>query len=329
MSQVRRRRLLIAAGALLGAPILAFAQPKPVRIGFLNAGSRQSPVETGRLEAFVKGMRALGYMEGTHFVLDARYVEGKAEQSRIMAAELARGGVRVIVTFGGIASRAAQLATSSIPIVVISSSDPVREGYAMTMARPGGNLTGLATGAGVYIQKHYELLVAVAPKIARIGIILNPENAGHGALLLTIQSIALSAGKQVFAVAAGSKESLESGFPAIVRERADALIVFPDNAILPYWKDIATFAISHRLPTVHQSDAFAEAGGLFAYGPDLEDMCRRAALFVVKLIKGASPSEMPFELPMTYQLVINGRTAKALGIKIPQSVMIRAERVIQ
>jgi putative ABC transport system substrate-binding protein len=318
-------------GSLLWAPIYALAEKetKPLRIGFLNAGSRKSPVEMGRLNAFLKGMRELGYAEGTNFVLDARFAEGKVEQSRSMAADLVHGGAKVIVAFGGIASRAAQFATSSIPIVVISSSDPVREGYAMTMARPGGNLTGLATGAGEYVQKHYELLISVAPGISRIGILLNPDIVSHGALLLTIQSIAQSAGKQTFVVTVGNKEELDRGFQAIVREHADALIVLPDSVIFQYSRDIAAFAIKNRLPSIHQAVAYAEAGGLIAYGPDLEDMCRRAALFVDKLIKGAAPGTMPFELPMRYQLVINQRTAKALGIRIPQSVLVRADRVIE
>lgn len=332
---MNRRDTVLALMALgtapLAAPTVAAAQQsrKIARVGYLDLGSRQSSVDAGRYPAYLQGMRELGYFEGKQFVVEARFAEGRSEQLASLAGDLVRLPVNVIVTFGGPAGHAAQLATSSIPVVAIAVNDPVREDFALTLARPGGNITGLATGAEEFIPKHFEFLTTVSPRISRIAILLNPANSSHPALLLTVQVIAQSSGRHVLPVAVGGVEDIERGFAAIARERAGAVIVLPDAFIFQQRRQIAALAIRHRLPSIHQASGFVEAGGLMACGPDVNDLNRRAAIFVDKLLKGAKPGEMPFELPTRYQLVINRKTAAALGLAIPTEMLMRADEVIQ
>ena len=326
-----RRNLLIAFGVgSLAAPLGSFAQQKPKvwRIGHLEFGSRQMSLDTGRHSAFLQGMRELGYAEGKNFVFEARYADGNSDRLDGLAAELVRLKADVILTIGNPASHAAQRATPTIPIVVVAAADPVRDGFAASLARPGGNITGLSTGAGDIIQKYVELLIAMVPKLSRVAVLLNPGNGGHSPLLLSLQIAVQRAGRQVLPTSVRTVDDIERGFAAMARERADAVIILPDTFFAQQRQQISTLALKHRLASIAQTSAFVEAGCLMAYGFDIDDSLRRTAIFVDKILKGAKPGELPFEQPTRYYLVINMKTAKALGIKIPNSILVRADKVI-
>jgi putative ABC transport system substrate-binding protein len=326
-----RRELLIALGAAaLAAPFAALAQQKGKvwRIGYLEPGTRQLTLEA-RIPAFLQGMKELGYVEGKHFVMEYRFADGHNERLSALAAELVRLNADVIVTSGIAASQAAQRTTSTIPIVVTVTPDPVRDGFAMTLAKPGGNITGLSSGVAEVIQKHVELLVTVRPQIARIAVLLNPANASNTPLLLSVQVAAQRSGRQVLPVAVSSPEDIERGFASMPRNGADAVIVLVDSLFRQQRRQIAGLALKHRLPSSFIGIDFSDAGGLFVYSADQIENFRRAAIFVDKILKGAKPGELPFELPTRYQLVINRKTATALGLTIPQELLLRADRVIE
>jgi len=327
----RRRTLLIAAGmgALTAAlPSLAQQKGKVWRIGYLDFGYRQFALDSGRMPAFLQGMKELGYVEGKHFVLESRFGDGHSERLSALAGELVQLNADVIVTRGVPAHHAAQRATSTIPIVVLSTPDPVRDGLAMSLAKPGGNITGLGSGVADLIQKHVELLAIALPRIARIAVLANPANPGHPPLLLSVQVAAQRSGRQVLPVAASNPEDLERGFASMTRNGADAVIVLGDGFFLQQRRQITGLALKHRLPSSYVNLAYADAGGLFVYAANTSENFRRAATYVDKILKGAKPGELPFELPTRFQLVINRKTANALGLTIPQELLLRADRVI-
>jgi putative ABC transport system substrate-binding protein len=331
MSPVRRRRLLIAAGALFATPLGALAQqPGRVwRIGFLYFGSRKAAQDTGRLDAFLQEMRKLGYVQGSNLTVEERYADGNNDRVPALVAEMVRLKPDVIVATGGATYRPLRNATTTIPIVITVTVDPISAGYAATLARPGGNLTGLtdtATGLG---PKHLELLVAAAPRLSRVAVLLNPDNPSHGAQLVRMMSDAQKIGKQVTLIEARTPNDIEAGFSTMARERADALIVFADTFFVDQMRHIAERALKAHIPSAHPNPDFALAGGLLSYGSDLLDNFRRAAVYVDKILKGANPGDLPFEQPTKYQLLINLRTARALGLTIPQSLLLRADRVIE
>jgi len=327
-----RRKLLLALGAaVLVTPFAALAQQKGKvwRIGYLYTGSRQLSLDTGRIPAFLQGMKELGYVEGKHFVMEFRFADGHRERLWALAGELVQLNADVIVTTGGPASHAAQQTTSTIPIVVTNTADPVREGFAMSLAKPGGNITGLSSGAAEVIQKHVELLVTVRPQIARIAVLLNPANAAHSPLLLSVQVAAQQSGRRVLPVAANNLEEIERGFASMTRNGADAVIVLVDNVFVQQRRQITGLALKHRLPASFANTEYVDAGGLFIYASNINENFRRAAIFVDKIFKGAKPGELPFELPTRYQLVINRKTANALGLTISPELLIRADKVIE
>lgn len=328
----RRRKLVVAFGAgALMAPFASFAQQqgKVWRIGYIDFGSRQSTLDSGRHGALIEGLRELGYAEGRNFVLEAHYADGNMDRVDGFAAELVRQKVDLILTLGSATSRAAQRATATIPIVVISSPDPVREGFAASLARPGGNLTGMSNGADDTVQKLVELLIAAAPKLNRIAVLINPANGAHASLLSGVQAAARKTGKQVLPVSVRTPDEIQSRFAAMARERADALIILADAFFFQQRTQIAALALRHRLASIYALTGYAETGGLMNYGSDNTDNFRRAGVFVDKLLKGAKPGELPFEQPVRYYLVINRKTAKALGLTIPQSLLISADKVIE
>jgi len=327
----KRRNLLVALGAAtLVAPLAALAQQKNKvwRIGYLDAGSRQLALEA-RIPTFLHGMKELGYVEGKHFVMEYRFADGNNERLSALAGELVQLNADVIVSSGAAASQAVQRTTSTIPIVVAVTPDPVRDGFAMSLAKPGGNITGLSSGIAEVIQKHAELLATVQPRIARIAILLSPTNPGHTALLLNVQVAAQRSGRQVLPVAASSPEEIERGFASMTRNGADAVIVLQDSFFRQQRRQIAGLALKHRLPSSFAQLESSDAGGLFVYSADQIENFRRAAIFVDKILKGAKPGELPFELPTRYQLIINRKTANALGLTIPQELLLRADKVIE
>ena len=328
---MNRRDTVLALLALGAAPLAGEAQQqgKVWRIGYLSLGSRQAELDTGRTPAFLQGMKELGYVEGKHFVFESRFADGNQERLSALAGELVQLAANVIVTAGVAAGHAAQRTTGTIPIVVAITPDPVRDGFAMSLAKPGSNITGLSSGVSELIQKHVELLTSTVPRIARIAVLLHPANAGSPPLLLSLQVAAQRSGRQVLPVAASSPEEIERGFASMMRNSAEAVIVLPDGLFLQQRQQITGLALKHRLPSSYINPAYVEVGGLLSYGSHQNETFRRAATFVDKILKGAKPGELPFELPTRFQLVINLKTAKALGITIPQSVLIRANEVIR
>ena len=326
-----RRRFLLALGAgALAAPRGSLAQPssKVARIGFLYFGSRQSSMDTGRYDAFVQGMRELGYVEGTNLVIDARFGDGKAERLPGLAAELARLKVDVIVATATPALRALQHATT-IPVVGTITGDPVGDGFAASLARPGGNITGLSISAADLGPKLLELLKAAVPRLSRVGLLLQSENPSHPPRLKRIMFAAQTAGVQVVLAEAATAPEIERAFAMMAKERPHAVIIFPDTFFVQEARQIAAQALKHRLPSVSTNHEYAEAGGLMTYGANLTDNFRRAATYVDKILKGAKPGDLPIEQPTRYSLVINRKTAAALGLTIPPALLGQADELIQ
>ena len=325
-----RRRLLLALGAAaLASPLTPYAQTKIWRIGYLDFGSRQSTTESGRYAALIEGLREHGYVEGRNFVLEARYADGNADRLDGFASELVRQKIDLIVAYGGAANYAVKRATATIPIVIIASSDPVGEGFAASLAHPGGNITGMAGGAGDTVQKLVELLMIAAPKLKRIAVLTNPANGGHPPMLLRVQAAAKQAGKQVAPIVVRTPEEIERSFATMMHEHADAVIILIDAFLFSQRSQIAGLALKHRLPSIYASTGYAEDGGLMSYGADITDNFRRAGIFVDKILKGAKPGDIPFEQPTRYFLTINRKTAKAIGLAIPSELQLRADRVIE
>jgi len=327
-----RRRFLIALGAGVlavprGSP--AQQQAKVARVGFFYFGSRQSALDTGRYNAFVQGMRELGYVEGTNVIIEARFADGKNEPLPALAAEQVRLKVDVIVATGTPVLRALQHATTTIPVVSTVTGDPVGDGFAASLARPGGNMTGLTVGAADLGPKLLELLKAAVPKLSRVAVLLQPENSAHPPRLKRIMSAAQKVGIQLVLAEAGTVQEIEREFAMMTKERANAAIIFPDSFFVQEARPIAAQALKHRLPSVSNNQGYAEAGGLMSYGPNLVDNFRRAATYVDKILKGAKPGELPFEHPTRYHLVINHKTATALGLTIPQTLLRQADELIQ
>jgi len=329
---MNRRGLLMAFGAAaLAEPLAAFSQQqgRTWRIGFFYFGSRQSAMDTGRYGLFLEGMRELGYVEGKNLVVEARFADGVQQRLPALADELVRARVEVIVTGGGPATIAARAATKTIPIVITASPDPVREGLAASLARPGGNITGLSGITTDVGPKQVELLVETVRNLSRIAVLLNPSNPAHPADAASLRAAAQKAGKQVQVVRAGTPEEIERGLATLAGSRGDALIVLGDTFFVQQMRQLSTLTLKHRLPAIFQIPEFVLAGGLMSYGANVTGNYRHVATYVDKIIKGAKPGDLPIEQPMKLELVVNMKTAKALGIKIPQSVLLRADRVIE
>ena len=308
---------------------LAQDRGKPRRIGFFYFGSRQSAMETGRYAAFVQGMRELGYEEGKQYVLVARFADGANERLPGIAAELAAANLDLIVSTSTPTHDALKKAGATLPIVATTTIDPVRDGYAETLARPGRNFTGLAAVLSDIYLKHVELLKMAVPKLARIAVLWNPGNAAHPPVLSDIASVAGGNSIRVVRISAGTPREIDSGFATMARERAQALIIMGDTFFVQQFAQIGEQAIKHRVVSVYATREFAELGGFMSYGPSFRDNYRRAATFVDKILKGARPGDLPFEQPTIFELVINRKTAKALGLTIPQELLLRADKVIE
>jgi putative tryptophan/tyrosine transport system substrate-binding protein len=327
-----RRNFLVALGTgvlAVGRRSQALAQPKVARVGFLYFGSWQSALDTRRYPAFVQGMRELGYIEGTNLVMEPRFADGNAERIPALAAELVRVKVDVIVATGGPVYRALQHAASGIPVVTTAAIDPVGDGLAATVARPGGNFTGLTLAAADLGPKLLDLLKTALPKASRVAVLLHPENVGHPPQLKRIMLVAQKRGIQTVVAEAGSGPEIEQAFAMIKRERANAVIILADSFLFQEARAIATQALKHRLPSIGGAQGFAEAGCLMSYGANLVENSRRAAAFVAKILKGAKPGDLPFEQPTRYYLVINLKTAGALGLTISPALLHQADEVIQ
>jgi putative ABC transport system substrate-binding protein len=261
--------------------------------------------------------------------MESRFAEGKWDQLPGLAAELVRVKVDVIVTYTTPATQAAEQATGTIPIVVAAVIDPVAAGLVASLAHPGGNITGLSQMVPELVGKQLEVLKEVAPKISRVAILSNPANPAHALAIRDVKVAARSLGVRLQLLEARGPSAIDSAFAAMTTERAGAVIVLVDSMLIDHRTRIADLAARRHLPTVSATIETAEAGGLMAYGPSVRDMFRRAAAYVDKILKGAKPADLPIEQPTKFELVINLRTARALGLTIPQSVLLRADQVIQ
>jgi len=318
--------------AILLAPLAAEAQQagKVYRIGMVWTASPEFPVLQAVLDEFRQGLRDHGYTEGQNVALEHRYARGKIDLFPQLAAELVRARVDVIVVATGQQALAAKQATTTIPIVFASVIDPVAVGLVRSLARPGGNLTGLTLSAGPEIVgKSLQLLKEAVPKVSRVAVLPNPANPSHPLLLKETQVAARSLRLQLLIVEARGPDAFDSAFAAMARERAGALFIMADSMFLANRTRLAELAAKHRLPAIYGGREYVEVGGLMAYAPDLADLYRRAATYVAKILKGVKPADLPVEQPTRFELVINLKTAKTLGLKIPPSVLIRADRVIQ
>jgi putative ABC transport system substrate-binding protein len=280
------------------------------------------------LEAFRQGLRELGYVEGQNIAIESRWTEGKDDRLPALAADLVRSKVDVIVAETGAATRAAQQATRTIPIVMSLVNDPVGSGLVASLARPGGNVTGLTIMSPDLVGKQLELLKEVVPKVSRVALLRHPDNPASAAQLREAEAAAQALGVRLQTLEARSPQEIDGAFAAMTRERAGALLVIPDTLFWSQRRQIAELAVKRRLPSMRMGEAYAEAGGLMSYGPSYLDLERRAATFVDKILKGANPADLPVAQPTKFELVINLKTAKAIGLTIPQPLLQRADQII-
>jgi putative ABC transport system substrate-binding protein len=320
-----RAVLAVVVGlCLLGTPLAAQPPPgKTARIGLLG------DVPSFLREAFRQGLRELGYVEGQNITIEHLSPDWRYERLPALAAELVRIKVDVIVTASPAATEAARQATGTIPIVFTVSGDPVGEGSVASLARPGGNVTGLATIGPELVGKQLEMLKAVAPKVARVAVLGNPTNKGYSRALREARGPARALGMQLLVLEARTPSEIEAAFATMSRQRADGVLVARDAVFREQRAQIVALAATKRLPAVYGLREEAEAGGLVAYGASVPQLYQRAATYVDKILKGAKPTHLPVEQPTKFELVINLKTAKALGLTIPPSLLAQADQVIQ
>ena len=316
--------------SLLLAPLAAEAQPagKVPRVAYLTPWSDSDPGRQRGLEAFRQGLRELGYVEGRNISIESWSAEGKDDRLPALAADLVRSKVDVIVAASGAATRAVQQTTRTIPIVMSLVADPVGSGLVASLARPGGNVTGLTIMAPDLMAKRLELLKEVVPKVSRVAFLTNPDNPASARFLREAEAAARALGVRLQTLEARNPQEIDSAFAVMTRERAGALLYPPDAIFFTQRRQVAELAAKGRLPSLGTSD-YPAAGGLMSYGPNIPDLERRAATFVDRILKGAKPGDLPVEQPTKFELVINLKTAKALGLTIPQSVLVRADEIIQ
>ena len=327
------RRAFIAslAGGLLAAPFAAQAQTagKVWRVGYLSPGSSSDPGRQRRFEAFRQGLRELGYVEGQNIAIESRWAEGKYDQHQGHAAELVRLNVDVIVAVGGPASQAVHQVTKTVPIVMSVVIDPLGSGLVSSYAHPGGNVTGLSMMTTDLIGKQLEVLKEAVPKVSRVALLWNPANPGSAPQLREAEAAARVLGVRLQALDVRVPQEIDSAFAAMTKERAGAVLVLADGMLTNRRKQIADLAAARRLPAAYPQREFVEAGGLMAFSANPLDLERRAATYVDKILKGAKPADLPVEQPTKLELVINLKTAKALGLTIPPSLLQRADQVIE
>jgi putative ABC transport system substrate-binding protein len=324
----RRRRFLAALAAGVFFPDIAYAQPKVARIGILSARSRSTSANPDSFwPSFLKGMEELGYVDGKNLLIEWRYADGKRERFAGLAAELVRLKPDVIVTHGTPAE-AVKRATRSVPIVVVSFiSDPVRDGFAKTLSHPGGNITGMSLLSVDLTEKQLELLRMVLPHASRIALLMDPGLTGHEEVLKKAQAAAQPMGIRILPVRARDLQEIERGFETMVREHVSAVIV-PASSLAAMYRQIPELALRHRIAMMGVGRPQAVEGSLIVYGTDIADTYRRAAAHVDKILKGAKPGDLPIEQPTKFELIINRKTAAALGISIPRELAIRADELI-
>jgi putative ABC transport system substrate-binding protein len=330
---LNRRRFLAWSASLLATPLGTAAgqsSEKVPRVGYISPGSSSDPMRLRRFEAFRQGLRELGYVEGQNIVLEPRWAEGQYARYPALAADLVRLKAGVIVAVGGAATKAAKEVTRTVPIVMSLVVDPVGSGLIPSLAHPGGNLTGTSIMAPDLVGKQLELLKEVVPRVSRVAVLWNPDNPGGASQLRQAEAAARALGVRLQTLEARGPREIDSAFATMTRERAGALVILNDAILgLNQSKQIAELAAKSRLPAVHGLQEYADLGGLMAYGANLLDLERRAATFVDKILRGAKPADLPIEQPSKFELIINLKTARALGLTIPPSLLLRADHVIE
>jgi putative ABC transport system substrate-binding protein len=326
-----RRKLVIALSAsALAAPFVSVAQqqrPAIARIGLLEAAA--ASISVNRQEALIAGLRELGLVVGKNIVIEYRWADGRYERLPALAAELVKLKLDVIVAASPQAIQAAQQATASIPIVMVRNADPVGSGFVKSLAHPGGNITGLSNINVDVMSKYLELLHALVPKLSRVTVLTNPANQGHPAFLKRILTTEKANKVKISSTQASAEGQFEAAFAATKQARAEALIVLPDSFFQAQTSRILKFAEQQRLPTMFSIRQSVESGALMSYGQNDLEHYYRAATYVDKILKGAKPGDIPIEQPTIIELAINLKTAKVLGIKIPNSILVQATKVIE
>jgi putative ABC transport system substrate-binding protein len=320
---------ILVATLVLALGVIAEAQqPKKIpRIGYL-AGASSSAIAF-RTEAFRQGLRELGYVEGKNITIEYRYAEGNFRRQKELAAELVHLNVDAMVTSGPASTRAAKEATATIPIVMAFDSDPVGNGFIASLARPGGNITGLSTLAPEISGKQLELLKEIVPRLSHVVVLGSSVNPGNVLVLKEMEAAAQAFSLKLQYRDILDAKEIEAVFRTASNERADAVVVLAGTVIIAQRARIAEMAIKSRLPSIYERREFVEAGGLMSYGINIIDLDRRAATYVDKIFKGAKPGDLPVEQPTKFELVINLKTAKTLGLKISPSLLARADQVIE
>jgi putative tryptophan/tyrosine transport system substrate-binding protein len=335
-AQLKRREFITLLGSTAVAwPLAARAQqpPKMPRIGFLIPGRSEPPDATlNTLNSFVQGLQHLGYKQGMNIAIDRQFGEWNSDRLRELAAEMVRRNVDVIVAFSTPAARAAKQATSSIPIVAIGMADPVADDLVASLARPGANVTGTTFLGPELVAKRLQLLREVVPGLSRVAALWHPHAYSErtmAVLLKEIEAAARTLGIQLQLVPADSPDDLAGAFTAMTRERAEALIVLPSPMFFGEYGRIVSIAGNSRLPAMGAAREFADVGGLMSYGVNLPDLARQTATYVDKILKGAKPVELPVEQPTTFELVINLKTARELGLTVSREFLLIADDVIE
>jgi putative ABC transport system substrate-binding protein len=327
----RREFITLLSGAAVASawPVEARTQQAGMipRIGFM--GNSTAKLEANLIGPFRDGLRELGYEEGRNLLIEFRWAEGKYDRFPALIAELLAAKVDVIVTAGTPATQAIKKATSTVPLVFIAVGDPIGTGIVPSLARPGANITGLSSIAPDLEGKRLELLRQVVPKLVRVAFFLNPANAFHAVSMRQARVAAQSLGIELQPLEVSKSEQLDGAFAAVVKQKPDALLILADRIFLHNRKRMMEFAIQQRLPSVNAYRELVEAGGLMSYGPSYEDMHRRAAIYVDKILKGAKPADLPIEQPTKFILFINLKAATALGLTLPPTLLARADEVIE
>jgi ABC-type uncharacterized transport system substrate-binding protein len=328
---MRRREFITLLGGAASLPLAAHAQQpagRVYRIGYLSLASRERSLRFA--EAFEDGLRRLGYRVGENVTIEYRFANAEMERLPALAAELVRLHVDIIIAGSNPSTVVTKTATTTIPIVMVNIVDPVSTGLVASLARPGGNVTGLAVDAGGEILgKRFELLKEILPNLSRLGIMWNPDVAVNRSRQVAMTETARTLGLTTIPVEVRGVDTLERAFAAMMKERAQAFVVQGDSVLHEYRDQIAEMAVRNRLPSAAVSSQLAEAGFLLSYGADLFDPYHRVAVFVDKIFKGANPADLPIEQPTKFELVINLKTAKVLGIDIPPTLLTRADEVIE
>jgi len=325
----RRDFIALLGGAAAAWPLAGRAQQSVnvPRVGFM--GNSTESLEANLVGSFREGLRKLGYQEGRNIVVEYRWAEGKYEHFPTLIAELLTAKVDVIVTAGTPASMAVKKATTIVPLVMVAVGDPVGVGLVPSLARPGGNLTGLSSIAPDLEGKRMELLREVVPKLAHVGVFFNPANLFHTVSMRNARTATETLGIKLLPLSVRVSQDLNGAFATIRKEKPDALLVLADRVYLHERKRMMDFALQHRLPNASAHKEMVEAGGLMSYGPSYEDMHRRAADYVDKILKGAKPGDLPIQQPTKFDLKVNLKTAKALGLDVPPTLLARADEVIE